>query len=327
LLLAAVVAATLVYAFLNGMNDSGGLVAAAISSRSMGPRVALSVASLSEFAGPFLFGTAVAATIGRDLVQASAITLPILLVAIVSAIVWNTITWYFGLPSSSTHALLGGLAGAVGATQGIQALQLSGFAFVLLALFVAPILGLVAGFAFMRVTQYLIRNASPRVNVFFKRVQPLNVVALALSHGSNDGQKSMGLITLALVAASDQQGFAVPFWVTLVCATAMMLGVSIGGWRVIRTLGGRIYRLRPVHAFAAQSASALIVLGAALLGGPVSTTQVVSAAIIGVGSAERMNAVRWQVAGQIVTAWLVTIPASAFVAIFLHLLSVRIAGY
>ncbi len=327
MLLGAVVGATLMYAFLNGMNDSGGLVAAAISSRSMGPRVALSVASLSEFAGPFLFGTAVAATIGRDLVQASAITLPILLIAIVSAIAWNLATWYFGLPSSSTHALLGGLAGAVGSTQGVQALQLRGFAFVLLALFSAPLLGLVGGFAVMRLTQYLTRNSSPRVNAFFKRVQPLNVVALALSHGSNDGQKSMGLMTIALVAASDQKGFAVPLWVTLVCATAMMLGVSIGGWRTIRTLGGRIYKLRPVHAFAAQSASALIVLGAALLGGPVSTTQVVSAAIIGVGSAERMNAVRWQVAGQIVTAWLVTIPATASVAILLHVLSVRIAGY
>ncbi len=327
MLLGAVIAATLIYAFLNGINDSGGLVAAAISSRSMGPRLALSVASLSEFAGPFLFGTAVAATIGRDLVQASAITLPILLVAVVSAIVWNSITWYFGLPSSSTHALLGGLAGAVAATQGIYALQLSGFAFVLFTLFTAPILGMLTGFAFMRLTQYVTRNASPRVNVFFKQAQPLNVIALALSHGSNDGQKSMGLITIALVAASYQEDFVVPFWVTLLCAMAMMLGVSIGGWRVIRTLGGRIYRLRPVHAFAAQTASALIVLGAALLGGPVSTTQVVSAAIIGVGSAERLNAVRWQVAGQIVTAWLVTIPASAFVAIFLHLLSVRIAGY
>ncbi len=325
-MLGAVVAATLIFAFLNGMNDSGGLVAAAISSRSMGPRFALSVASVSEFAGPFLFGTAVAVTIGRDLVQPSAITLPVLLVAVVSAIIWNLITWYLGLPSSSTHALLGGLAGAVAATQGIQALRLSGFAFVLLALFIAPVLGLLAGFALMRLTQYLTRNASPRVNVFFKQVQPFNVVALALSHGSNDGQKSMGLITIALVAASAQTGFVVPFWVTLVCATAMMLGVSIGGWRVIRTLGGRIYKLRPVHAFAAQGSSALIVLGAALLGGPVSTTQVVSASIIGVGSAERMNAVRWQVAGQIVTAWVVTVPACAAVAILLQLLSTRIAS-
>ncbi len=327
LLLGAVVMATLGYAFLNGMNDSGGLVAAAISSRSMGPRAALSIASLSEFAGPFLFGTAVAETIGRDLVQASAITLPVLLVAISSAIIWNLTTFYFGLPSSSTHALLGGLAGAVVATQGIHALRLSGFAFVLFALFTAPLLGLSLGFGFMRLTQYLTRNASPRVNIFFKWVQPFNVVALALSHGSNDGQKSMGLITIALVAASDQKAFVVPFWVTLVCALAMMLGVSIGGWRVIRTLGGKIYRLRPVHAFAAQSTSALIVLSAALLGGPVSTSQVVSAAIVGVGSAERVNAVRWQVAGQILTAWLITIPASACVAIFLQLFSIRLAGY
>ncbi len=327
MLLTLVVAVTLVYAFLNGMNDSGGLVAAAISSRSMSPRAALSIASLCEFAGPFLFGTAVASRIGQDLVLASAITLPVLVVAVTSAIVWNSITWYVGTPSSSTHALLGGLAGAVLATRGIEALRLSGFLIVLSALFAAPVLGLFVGFAFMRATQYLTRNASPRVNVFFRRMQPLNVVALALSHGSNDGQKSMGLITIALVAASSQNVFFVPVWVTFVCALAMMLGVAIGGWRVIRTLGGKIYRLRPVHAFAAQSASALIVLGAALLGGPVSTSQVVSAAIFGVGSAERVNAVRWQVAGHILTAWLVTFPASACVAIALHVLSVRLANY
>ncbi len=327
MLLALVVAVTLVYAFLNGMNDSGGLVAAAISSRSMGPRAALSVASVCEFVGPFLFGTAVAARIGQDLVQASAITLPVLVVAVSSAIVWNSITWYLGMPSSSTHALLGGLAGAVLATQGVEALRLGGFLIVLSALLAAPVLGLFVGFAFMRATQYITRNASPRVNTFFKRVQPLNVVALALSHGSNDGQKSMGLITIALVSASQQKEFFVPIWVTFICAIAMMLGVSIGGWRVIRTLGGKIYRLRPVHAFAAQSASAFIVLSAALLGGPVSTSQVVSASIFGVGSAERVNAVRWQVAGQIMTAWLVTFPASACVAIAFHVLSVRLGSY
>ncbi len=309
------------------MNDSGGLVAAAISSRSLGPRFALLLASVAEFMGPFLFGTAVAETIGRDLVQASALTLPVLFVAITSAIIWNLTTSSLGLPSSSTHALLGGLAGAVGAVYGLDALRFAGFAKVLFALFLAPMLGSVGGYGLMRLTLFLTKSASPRVNIFFKRVQPINVVALALSHGSNDGQKSMGLIAIALVAAGAEPRFAVPLWVTLACALALTLGVRAGGWRIIRTIGGRIYKLRPVHAFASQTASAGIVLGAALLGGPVSTTQVVSAAIIGVGSAERINAVRWQVAGQIAMAWLITVPASACVAVGLHFIFTRLVGW
>lgn len=319
----AVVAATLVYAFLNGMHDSSGLVAAAISSRSVGPRLALSIASVAEFAGPFLFGTAVAETIGRDLVQPEAITLPVLFVAVLSAIVWNIGTWYLGLPSSSTHALLGGLVGAVAITSGFRALLPAGLVKVLFALFIAPFLGLVIGYLLMRFVKWATQDASPRVNILFKRAQLVNVVALALSHGTNDGQKSMGLIAMALVAAAYESSVFVPVWATLLCAIALTLGVSVGGWRIIRTLGAHIYKLRPVHAFAAQSASAGIVLGAALLGGPVSTTQVVSGAIIGVGSAERVNAVRWQVAGNIITAWLVTIPASAVVAVILQELLVR----
>ncbi len=316
----AVVLAVLAYAFLNGMHDSSGLVAAAISSRSTLPRSALALAAAAEFAGPFLFGTAVAATVGKDLVQSTAITLPVLLIATCSAIVWNIATWYFGLPSSSTHALLGGLVGAVALTVGPQYLLVGGFVKVLLALFTAPFIGLVVGYLFMAMTKVLTRSASPGVNRWFKRVQPLNVVALALSHGTDDGQKSMGLLAIALVAAGYQADFSVPLWATLLVAVALMLGVSSGGWRIIRTIGGGIYRLRPVHAFATQTSSAAIVLGAALLGAPISTTQVVSAAIIGVGSAERVSAVRWQVAGQIATAWLITVPAAALVAAMLALL-------
>lgn len=316
--LAAVIAATLCYAFLNGMHDSSGLVAAAISSRSMNPRSALALASVAEFIGPFLFGTAVAATIGHDLVQPSAITLSVLFVAMVSAISWNVTTWYVGLPSSSTHALLGGLIGAVTIESGYQALVLSGFVKVVASLFSAPLIGLGVGYLLMRLFKFLTRGASPRINEVFKRAQVLNVSTLALSHGTNDAQKSMGLITLALVVTGTQTQFTVPWWATLLCAMALTLGVSAGGWRIIRTLGGGIYRLRPIHASATQTASASIVLGASLLGGPVSTTQVVSAAIIGVGSAERMSGVRWEVAGQIAAAWLITIPASALIAAVLQ---------
>lgn len=309
-----VIAATLAYAFLNGLHDSSGLVATAISSRSINPRVALIVASLAEFAGPFIFGTAVAETIGKDLITASAITLDVLLVAISSAIIWNLVTWYLGLPSSSTHALLGGLIGAVSVAHGYQALQFAGFAKVLFALFVSPVIGLVVGYVFMSQTLDVMAHFTPRISGFFTRVQVLNVIALALSHGTNDGQKSMGLIALALVAANTQNDFTIPLWVTLLVAIAMTLGVNSAGWRIMKTLGGRIYRLRPVHAFAAQSASAAIVLIAALIGAPVSTTQVVSTTIMGVGSAERISGVRWGTAGQIVIGWLLTIPASALAA-------------
>ncbi len=321
-LFAAVLIAVLVYAFLNGMHDSSGLVAAAIASRSLSPRFALVLAAVAEFLGPFLFGTAVAATVGSGLVQSSAITLPVLLTATCSAVIWDLATWFFGLPSSSTHALLGGLVGAVALVEGPQYLFVSGFLKVLLALFVAPFVGVFVGYLSMLLTRFLTRNASPTVNRWFKCVQPFNVVALALSHGTNDGQKSMGLLAIALIAAGYQSNFSIPLWSTLLVASAMMLGVSSGGWRIIRTIGDGIYRLRPVHAFVAQTSSAAIVLGAALLGAPVSTTQVVSGAIIGVGTAERAKAVHWQVAEQIVTAWLFTVPAAALVAAVLAALPV-----
>ncbi len=308
----------LFYAYLNGFNDSGGLVAAAISSLALSPRRALILAAMAEFIGPFVFGTAIASTIGKALIQTQAITLTVLLIALISANIWNLLTWYFGIPSSSTHALLGGLIGAVVMTQGYRALILAGFAKVLLVLFSAPLLGFVAGFFLMRLTKFMTLGASPNINTFFKRAQVLNVVALAMSHGTNDGQKSMGLVAMALFAAARQFDFQVPWWGTLLVAAALTLGVGTGGWRIIRTLGAGIYRLRPVHAFAAQTASAVVVLSAALLGGPVSTTQVVSSAIMGVGSAERIRAVRWQVAQQIVAAWVITVPASALVAVILQ---------
>ncbi len=306
------------------MHDSSGLVAAAISSRSLNPQTALNLASIAEFLGPFLFGTAVAETIGKDLVRADALTLSVIFVAVMSTIIWNLITWYFGLPSSTTHALLGGLIGAVALTSGLPALLLDGFVKVLVALFISPVVGLILGYVFMRLIQVSTRGASPHINIFFKRIQALNVIALALSHGTNDGQKSMGLITMAIIASTHATSFTVPLWVTLLCAIALTLGIRSGGWRIIRTIGSGIYRMRPVHAFAAQTMSAGIILGAALVGAPVSATQVVSTAIIGVGSAERMSAVRWLVAVRIVSAWFFTIPASAVVAGLLQLLLNRL---
>lgn len=324
ILLVVTIAATLLFAFLNGVHDSSGLVAAAISSRSLNPHTALNLASVAEFIGPFLFGTAVAETMGKGLVRSDALTLSVIFVAVVSTIVWNLVTWYFGLPSSTTHALVGGLIGATVITSGYQALIINGFIVVIFALFISPAVGLVFGYAFMRLIKYLIRGASPKVSNFFKSVQVINVVALALSHGTNDGQKSMGLIVAAIIAATPTSGFAVPIWVTFSCALALTLGIRAGGWRIIRTIGSGIYRLRPVHAFAAQTMSAGTIMGAALLGAPVSATQVVSSAIIGVGSAERISGVRWLAAGRIISAWIFTIPASALIAAILEMIMSRL---
>jgi inorganic phosphate transporter, PiT family len=301
------------------MHDSSGLVAAAISSRSLNPHTALNLASMAEFLGPFLFGTAVAETIAKGLVDPSALSIRVIFVAIISTIIWNLLTWYLGLPSSTTHALLGGLIGAVVLTTGCQALILGGFVKVILALSLSPLIGLVLGFGFMQAIMYLARGATPHINVWFKRIQVANVVALALSHGTNDGQKSMGLIAIAIITSTHSSNFGVPIWVTFLCATALTLGVRAGGWRIIRTIGSGIYRLRPVHAFAAQTMSAIIILGAALIGAPVSATQVVSTSIIGVGSADRISAVRWMVAGKMISAWIFTIPATAMVAAIIQL--------
>ncbi|MEW6231400.1 MAG: inorganic phosphate transporter [Chloroflexota bacterium] len=312
------VAIALVFDFLNGFHDSANVVATMISSGALPPRGALVVASLAEFAGPFLFGVAVAATIGKDIVAPETVTISVVFAALGSAIIWNLLTWYFGIPSSSSHALIGGVAGAVVAGYGLSHIHFDGITKIFLALFLSPPLGMVAGYLFMRSVVFLARGASPGVNQFFKRSQILTSVALALSHGSNDAQKTMGIITMSLVTLRFEEAFVVPVWVIVACAGAIALGVATGGWRIIKTLGGRMYKIRPVHGFTAQAASAAVILGGALLGGPVSTTQVVSSAIMGVGSAERLSKVRWEVAYSIVMAWAVTIPASAAVAAVLY---------
>ncbi len=317
-MLVSLVVIALVFDFLNGFHDSANVVATMISSGALPPWGALVVASLAEFAGPFLFGVAVAATIGKEIVTPETVTISVVFAALGSAITWNLLTWYFGIPSSSSHALIGGVAGAVVAGYGLSPIHFDGITKIFLALFLSPPLGMVAGYLFMRLVVFLARGASPGVNQFFKRAQILTSVALALSHGSNDAQKTMGIITMSLVTLRFEEAFVVPVWVIVACAGAIALGVATGGWRIIKTLGGKMYKVRPVHGFAAQATSAAVILGGALLGGPVSTTQVVSSAILGVGSAERLSKVRWEVAYSIVMAWMVTIPASAAVAALLY---------
>jgi PiT family inorganic phosphate transporter len=312
--LIALIGLALIFDFLNGIHDSSNIVATMISSRAFNPRTALGLAALAEFSAPFLFGVAVAKTIGADIVEPATISITVILAALIAAIAWNLLTWWLGIPSSSSHALIGGILGAVIVGAGLDAIQLAGIEKVLLALFLSPLIGLLGGYLFTKLVYFLASGASPRINWFFKRSQIISALALAFSHGTNDAQKTMGVITLGLVSSGVLPAFNVPLWVVAASAGAIAMGTALGGWRLIRTLGGKFYKIQPVHGFSAQTTSALVILSASLLGGPVSTTHVVSTAIMGVGAADRINKVRWGVAGEILVAWLVTIPATALLA-------------
>ncbi len=313
-------ALALVFDFLNGFHDSSNIVATMIASRAMSGRAALTITAIAEFSGPFLFGVAVATTLGNEVLNLQAIEVYVIQAALAASIVWNIITWWLGIPSSSSHALIGGLIGAAVVEYGFGVVKMEGLGKVLIALAISPLIGFLAGFAAMKATLFFARASGPNINTFFKRSQLVTALALALSHGTNDAQKTMGVITMGLVAGGVISNFQVPLWVIAASATAIALGTATGGWRLIRTLGGKFYKVRPIHGFDTQIASAGVILGAAMLGGPVSTTQVVSSAIMGVGSAERLSKVRWGVAGQIVVAWLTTIPFSAALAAILAVL-------
>jgi PiT family inorganic phosphate transporter len=305
------IALALVFDFLNGFHDSSNVVATPISSGAMHPRAALYTAAVTHFIAPFLFGVAVATTIGEGLLDDRAITIEVVVSGLFSAVVWNLVTWYLGLPSSSSHALVGGLLGAAVVAEGVGVVQISGLTKIMIALLVSPPLGLLFGFLVMKLTLLLARKAPPSVNKVFKRAQILTLIGLALSHGTNDAQKTMGVITMGLLAAGLITSFHVPLWVIALSSSAIAAGTALGGWRLIRTLGAKIYRIRPIHGLTSQIAGATVIMGAALVGGPVSTTQVMSSAIMGVGAAERLSKVRWLVLRDLATAWLLTIPATA----------------
>jgi PiT family inorganic phosphate transporter len=308
------VALALAFDFLNGFHDSSNIVATMIASRAMDGQVALAITAIAHFIGPFLFGVAVATTIGHEVLNDVEIKLSVTMSALVAAIIWNLLTWYLGIPSSSSHALIGGMLGAAIVESGFGVVKMAGLTKVIVALTTSPLIGLTIGFIVMKVSLFLSRPFPPGINTFYKRSQIVTALALALSHGTNDAQKTMGVITMGLVSAGVLKEFHVPLWVIVVSAGAIALGTWIGGWRLIKTLGGKFFKIRPIHGFTAQVTSASVILTASFLGGPVSTTQVVSSAIMGVGSAERVSKVRWGVAGQIVMAWVTTIPASAAMA-------------
>ncbi len=314
----------LLFDFLNGFHDSANVVATAIASRAMSPATALTITALANVIGPFLFGVAVATTIGNEVLAHQAVTVPVALAALLSAIVWNLLTWLLGIPSSSSHALIGGFVGAAVVGYGVEVIILEGLEKVLIGLFVSPLLGLAVGWVVMRLTLFVGQWLTPRVNVFFRRAQWLTAISLALSHGTNDAQKTMGILTLGLVAFGLIPEFHVPLWVIAVSALAIGMGTAFGGWRLIRTMGAGFYRVRPIHALSSQIAGTAVILGAALAGAPVSTTQVISATIVGAGAAQRVPMVRWGLAGQIVFAWVLTIPLTGLLGALIFLLLIRV---
>ncbi len=313
-LLLAVIAAALLFDFLNGFHDSANVVATIIASHAMSARGALTLAALANLTGPFLLGVAVAETVGAEVVQAQAVSIAVVLSALLAASLWNLATWYFGIPVSSSHALVGGLVGAATAGSGLAAIQAQGLWKVAIALLASPLLGFVVALAIMQATLWLLRNATPKANVMLSRGQVLTATVLALAHGANDAQKTMGVIAMGLLTLGFTPVFAVPWWVIVLSASAIALGTALGGWRVIRTLGTRFYRIHPIDGFTSQLASAAVILGASLAGGPVSTTQVVSMSILGAGAAERKSKVRWTALNDIVVAWALTLPATALMA-------------
>ena len=331
----AVIAVVIVlfFDFTNGFHDAANIVATIIASRAMTPAQAVVIVAVFEFLGPLLGGTAVANTIGKFITLGDVgaiLSLAILICGLLGAIVWNLATWYFGIPSSSSHALVGGLAGAVVVSVGSDHVlwgfaqladgQLAGIVKVLAALILSPLIGFWFGFLIQRILARLLAKATPAANRRLRGAQYLTAAGLAFSHGANDAQKSMGILTLVLLLGGFIPTFEVPLWVILACATAITLGILSGGWRIVRTLGFAIYRVRPIHALASQLTSAITILTASSVGAPVSTTHVVATSIMGIGAAERPHAVRWAKAYDIAMTWVITIPGSAMLAILSYAL-------
>ena len=319
IILVIVVATALAFDFTNGFHDTANAVATSISTRAMAPRVAVGLASILNFVGAFI-SLEVAATVAEGIVEADVVSTTVVFAGLVGAIAWNLLTWYFGLPSSSSHALIGGVVGAAFAAEGAAAIQGAGILEkVIIPALLAPVLaGSVAALAILIAYRLVGRLRPGPVNRGFRLGQIVSGSLFSLSHGTNDAQKTMGIITLALVASGHipADDFEVPFWVVVSAATAIALGTYVGGWRIIKTMGTRIIKMDPAQGFSAQGAGAAVILAASQFGYPLSTTHTISGAVMGAGAAKRLSAVRWGVAGNIVAAWLLTLPAAAAVGAF-----------
>ena len=313
--LVVVILLAIAFDYINGFHDTANAIATSVATRALSPRVAVLMAAAFNFIGAFA-GTAVAKTIGAGLVDEQTTTQAVVAAALIGAITWNLITWFYAIPSSSSQALIGGLLGATVVAAGVGALDIPGIVDkVLIPMVTSPAIGFGAAFLLMLSLYWIFRNAKrkPMARVF-RRLQVISAGYMAFSHGSNDAQKTMGIITLALFSAGAIDSIEVPTWVIIVSATALSLGTAVGGWRIMATMGHRVVELEPVHGFAAETTAATVLLGTAQLGMPVSTTHVISSAIMGVGSARGPKGVRWGVARRILFAWVITIPCSAIVA-------------
>jgi inorganic phosphate transporter, PiT family len=319
------IAVALAFDFINGFHDAANSIATVVSTRVLSPGKAVIWASFFNFVAAFAFGTAVAKTVGSGLVDISIVTFSVIFAGLVGAIVWDLITWYYGLPTSSSHALIGGYAGAGIAKAGMAAIIPAGWTKTLIFIVLAPLIGLVLGFFLMVLLLWIFRAFAPaRVDRWFRKLQLVSAAAYSLGHGGNDAQKTMGIIAGALFAGGYISTFKIDLWVILIAHAAIALGTLSGGWRIIHTMGSKITKLVPVGGFAAETAGAISLFTATHLGIPVSTTHTITGAIIGVGSIRRLSAVRWGIAGRIVWAWLLTIPAAAAIAAVTYWVTARL---
>lgn len=332
-LLWGVIISALVFDFINGFHDTANAIATVVSTRVLSPTVAILLAAGLNFFGAF-FNAEVAKTIGKGIVAPGAVTQLVIFSGLIAAIFWNLLTWYFGIPSSSSHALIGGLMGGALLNGGLTALNIKGVTKIFVALVTSPVIGFAIGFVLMLILIWVFwRMAPAKINSYYRKLQIVSASFFAYSHGSNDAQKSMGIITLAIFAMTGIPGFIAPewfemkkvmelhppFWVIISCATVMAIGTSFGGWRIIKTMGTKIIKLQPIHGFAAETSASIVILLASHFGLPVSTTHVISGSIMGVGASKKFSAVKWGVAGNIVMTWVLTIPVCALLAFLIHL--------
>src|SRR5437667_10778671 len=326
LIVIALIAVALSFDFINGFHDAANSIATVVSTRVLSPGQAVVWAAFFNVVAAFGFGTAVAKTMGKGMIDITVVTFGVILGGLIGAIVWDLITWYFGLPTSSSHALIGGYAGAAVAKAGFVAIIPSGWTKTIVFIFLSPVIGLAAGFGLMTAILWLFRRTRPsRVDGSFRRLQLLSAAFFSLNHGANDAQKTMGIIASILLAAGYIDRFYVPFWVIISAHAAIALGTLAGGWRIIHTMGAKITKLQPVGGFAAETGAAFALLIATHFGVPVSPTHAITGSIVGVGSTRRLSAVRWGVAGQIVWAWILTIPAAFSIAAAAYTL-LRLSG-
>jgi len=314
-LVVVIVVVALVFDFLNGFHDAANSIATIVSTRVLTPRKAVVWAAFFNLAAVFLFGFHVAETIGKDLVDLKAVNEYVILCGLIGAIFWNVLTWFFGIPTSSSHSLMGGYAGAAIAKAGVGSIILSGWTKTLIFIVIAPLLGMLIGFSLMVGLSWIFHNrSSSKVNNLFRKLQLVSAALYSLGHGTNDAQKTMGVITGLLVTTGYLETFAIPWWVVISCYVAIAFGTLFGGWRIVKTMGQKVTKLKPSGGFCAETAGGITLLITALSGIAVSTTHTITGAIMGVGATKRMTAVRWGLAGRIVAAWILTIPCAAVVA-------------